>query len=277
MSNDSFKRKFQIYPNGEREYSLVVEKFNYDYRIIMHNDSASVSYTISYDGDILIEPGMFFVKLTPEQDLYVFDSPIFCIYNNYIMINSGDTMKIYDAETLLHKTNLITQSPIKGIKITNQHIILDCNIKNKNDTIYYQYELYNFKFDHMSTINKKMMFVNNGEYENNFLVLFDDKIGGKVTGKYYLYDADENTYTSICHEKFNLNNGMIYSNTYKLLTIIDIRNGFDCAVCFDPLHELHTLVPCGHTNVCTKCYNEQDFVQCPVCRKKINMRIKNYM
>lgn len=277
MSNNSFKRKFQIYPVDEREYSLVIEKHNDHYTIIMHNGSASVSYTFSYDGDFLIDPGMFFVKLTPEQDLYVFDSPIFCIYSNYIMVNLGDTLKIYDAETLLHKTNIITQSPIKGIKVTNQHLILDHSAKNNNGTIYYQYELYNFKFDHISTINKKMTFVNNGKYDDNFLVLFDDKIAGKVTGKYYLYDAEENTYISIGHEKFNLNNGMIYANTYKLLTIIDVRNGFDCAICLDPIRELHTLVPCGHTNVCAKCYNEQDLAKCPICRKEIVMQIKNFM
>lgn len=49
-----------------------------------------------------------------------------------------------------------------------------------------------------------------------------------------------------------------------------------CSVCLDDIDEVYALVPCGHTNICTSCYDNKKLSQCPVCRKDLNMRIKIY-
>jgi len=46
-----------------------------------------------------------------------------------------------------------------------------------------------------------------------------------------------------------------------------------CSICLDPVTEIYALVPCGHTNLCSKCYTHQIY-ECPICRKDIEMRIK---
>lgn len=50
----------------------------------------------------------------------------------------------------------------------------------------------------------------------------------------------------------------------------------ECVICIEKTDELYALVPCGHTNICTSCYDNQKLSQCPVCRKDISMRIKIY-
>jgi hypothetical protein len=47
-----------------------------------------------------------------------------------------------------------------------------------------------------------------------------------------------------------------------------------CTICLERITELYALVPCGHTNLCTECYNKNNIYQCPLCREQIDMRIK---
>ena len=49
----------------------------------------------------------------------------------------------------------------------------------------------------------------------------------------------------------------------------------DCCICLEIITELFTFVPCGHINVCNMCYNDTLNV-CPICQKKIDMRVKLY-
>ena len=51
----------------------------------------------------------------------------------------------------------------------------------------------------------------------------------------------------------------------------------ECGICFDEITELYTFVPCGHCNVCTKCYNAKNFKICPLCNSGITSRIKLYL
>lgn len=49
-----------------------------------------------------------------------------------------------------------------------------------------------------------------------------------------------------------------------------------CVVCFDDITKKKALVPCGHTNVCSTCFEKLKNKSCPTCRKEIIMHIDIY-
>ena len=65
-------------------------------------------------------------------------------------------------------------------------------------------------------------------------------------------------------------------NEIDIKSIVNPNEELVCIYCMDELTETFALVPCGHTNLCTKCYTDQNLKHCPICRKDINMRIKIY-
>lgn len=68
----------------------------------------------------------------------------------------------------------------------------------------------------------------------------------------------------------------ILNNDFYEFMIVNPNEELVCIYCMDELTETFALVPCGHTNLCTKCYTDQNLKHCPICRKDINMRIKIY-
>lgn len=49
----------------------------------------------------------------------------------------------------------------------------------------------------------------------------------------------------------------------------------ECAICSDTIEDRIGIVPCGHTNVCSKCIEQLS--ECPNCRGKITQKLKLYM
>jgi len=51
----------------------------------------------------------------------------------------------------------------------------------------------------------------------------------------------------------------------------------ECAICLEELKERCAFVPCGHTATCWNCGQNNDIVNCPMCRAAITMRLKIFM
>jgi hypothetical protein len=48
----------------------------------------------------------------------------------------------------------------------------------------------------------------------------------------------------------------------------------DCCICFEEIKERITLIPCGHTTICTICIKELSI--CPLCKREINSHMRIY-
>lgn len=51
----------------------------------------------------------------------------------------------------------------------------------------------------------------------------------------------------------------------------------ECVICLEELKERCAFVPCGHTATCWNCGQNNDIVNCPICRAAITMRLKIFM
>ena len=267
----------------EKEYILIIGvTVNHNHFITFHNNSSSIYFEID-DQETKLDPDKMCVTMIPDNPSQLLDNSTLMLFDHCIMVNHDNVLKIYDIDTLQQVDNILVPQTIKAIKLTNHFIILECHIK-KDNKINYHYELFNLHFKHLTTINKQIMFIDNSQYKNNFLVFFDDKITTKLDGKYFLYDAEENVYMKIDDAQFNLDNCVIFSSTYNTyntyntpnkLNVFSEKNCLDCSICLDTITEIHALVPCGHTSLCTKCF-KQNVIKCPICRKNIEKRIKIY-
>lgn len=271
VNNHTIKKTIKY---NERDYTMIIgitdQQTNF---ITLHNNDLSIYFECK--GIVKLEVDQLYVILTHDKPLQLLDKSTLILFDHYIAVNHNNILTIYDANTLQYIENITVSHTIKAIKITNHFIILDCNYVKDNKIIYH-YELFNHNFKHINTINKQIMFIDNSQYKNNFLVLFDDKIATKLNGKYFLYDAEENTYLKIDDTQFNLDNCMIFSSTYNKLNVFAEKETIDCSICFDIITEYHALVPCGHMSLCTSCYKQQNVIKCPICRKNIEQRIKIY-
>jgi hypothetical protein len=59
------------------------------------------------------------------------------------------------------------------------------------------------------------------------------------------------------------------------------ESSHNCCVCLEPINGIFALIPCGHTNVCPTCFenlkkNEQNIIECPICRQNVNNHIRIY-
>ena len=62
---------------------------------------------------------------------------------------------------------------------------------------------------------------------------------------------------------------------YKFIKEEDIPDENKCVICFSRTQRKNVLVPCGHTQFCSKCAKE-NLENCPLCRAKIEKVIKIY-
>jgi len=51
----------------------------------------------------------------------------------------------------------------------------------------------------------------------------------------------------------------------------------DCCICFSPIEQKISLIPCGHTTVCSHCVENSCGKKCPICREEIVQYIKIYL
>nr|QDY52315.1 hypothetical protein 6_27 [Mimiviridae sp. ChoanoV1] len=65
------------------------------------------------------------------------------------------------------------------------------------------------------------------------------------------------------------------STFYKFIKEDDIPDENKCVVCFSKTERKNVLVPCGHTQFCSKCVKE-NMETCPLCRANIEKVIKIY-
>jgi len=61
--------------------------------------------------------------------------------------------------------------------------------------------------------------------------------------------------------------------------------GSECVVCYEPIHQKHALIPCGHANCCQGCIErirdgtemESGINQCPICNEPIQSVLKIFL
>lgn len=259
--------------NGKK-YTLVIGELNSYHIIILSNDSSSISFRID-DYNTTMTPEDFYRVLDPNQKPYTVNKYMIWFFGRYVLVNEDNMLKIYDGTTLFPEDTIQTKYNIKAINVTSQYIILDCSFE-KDGRVQYHYELYSMSFRHINTINYQIMFIDNSRVQNNLFVFADNNITTKLNSKYLLYDVEENMYMRIDNAQISLENCMLISSTYRHLNVISPKEEMECSVCYDPIMDVHALVPCGHVSLCTKCYIEQKTITCPICRKHIDQRIKIY-
>ena len=263
----------------QNNYILTVEtKDGLNYRIKLSNSVNQVSCTRIYARNVykqLYQKDLF-VILEMGSPSFEFDGETLIIYNQYIMINRENYIDVYDCETFEYIKKLSTELDINRIKFTSIYIVLDCSYQIDN-VIKYHYELYNYKFEHIRVVNKKIKIVNNSIDKHNVIVLTDKSLESKLDSKYMLYDCEEDSYIKIENTPINLTDYVLYCDSYnKIQLLAKEEDELECSVCFEPLKEIVVLVPCGHTRVCTTCYGSNDIQKCPMCYKVIEQRIRVY-
>lgn len=102
------------------------------------------------------------------------------------------------------------------------------------------------------------------------IVIYDNS-----TEEFLFYHVSEDSYNKLNGVPVNLSHNIVWvSIAYNDIALVKMKEDFlECCICFEKIEEMHVLDPCGHSNVCDKCY-AKNLTHCPTCRKKINKRIK---
>jgi len=50
-----------------------------------------------------------------------------------------------------------------------------------------------------------------------------------------------------------------------------------CIICYEVIIEKYVLVPCGHANICAKCYNDLKQKDPPICCPTCRQNVENYI
>lgn len=274
IAKDSNIKKRESVKHNEKEYMMVIGLTRQrKYFVSFHNILSSIYFEFDDKTELALEN--LCITLGPDKPLQPLNKPTLMLCEHFVMVNYDNILKVYNNATLEHIENLVIPQTIKAIKITESMIILDCNVKEDNK-VYYHYALYTLGLKHINTINKQIIFIDNSQYKNNFLIFSDGKMASQLNSKYLLYDVEEKTYLKVLDIQFNLDNCMILSSKTKEVNVVTEKDCFECTFCFYPITETYALVPCGHTSLCTKCYKEHQFSRCLICRRAIEQRIKIY-
>ena len=54
----------------------------------------------------------------------------------------------------------------------------------------------------------------------------------------------------------------------------DTPVSFTCSICFEPIKHRAGIVPCGHMSFCFRCIS--NITKCPICRRKIQSKIRMF-
>jgi len=50
----------------------------------------------------------------------------------------------------------------------------------------------------------------------------------------------------------------------------------ECVICFEKVHILYVVVPCGHTSACLECLTNLKMNRCPICKTDMEKYVKVY-
>jgi len=51
----------------------------------------------------------------------------------------------------------------------------------------------------------------------------------------------------------------------------------ECQVCFEEMTEIYSMVPCGHAACCLDCIKQQQLINCPFCRQRVQGVMKIHL
>jgi len=265
-------------------YKFVISQYGgtYNYNIDGSNNSNCQKYNIMLYNDSLnfiqfdyyktsrIEKDEYDKFYTMENKVPLYYSHHFnqkmVFYGNFIMINDNNKLNVYDYQTLKLIKTLTTKNKITRINTYEKYLVLEDSVKNNHDSGFQTNDIYNWKLEFIKSINMQMMFIEND-------VIITSSNDGN-----YLYNIKKDIYIKIDGNVVDLKDGIVhvYTKQCEIKLFKQKADDTECSICLNNLTETFALVPCGHTNLCTKCYTDQNLKHCPICRKDINMRIKIY-
>lgn len=253
-------------------YNQNIDGNNYSnclkYNIMLYNDSLNF-IQFDYYKQGCIEDKEYNKFYTLENKVYLAYSydidQKMIFYGNYVMINDKNKLNIYNNQTLQLIKTLTTKNKIMRINTYEKYLVLQDGIKNNHGSGFQTNDIYNWNFDFIKSINKEIMFV-----EQDIIIVHND-------GN-YLYNIKKDTFINIDGSVLDLKDGIVhvYTKHNEIKLFKQKADDTECSICLNNLDEVFALVPCGHTNLCTKCYTDKSLLHCPICRKDINMRIKIY-
>jgi len=240
------------------------------YNITLYNNSLNFIQLDWYKTSAIVQEdyGKFY---TMENRVSTHYSDVFrqkIIFNDkFVMINDNNKLNIYDCHTLKLIKTLTTKNEITCIRTSKNGLILEDSVINNHGSGFQSNDIYNWNLEFIKSISMQIMFS-----ENDFVIAF------KTWDENYFYNIKKDTFTKIDGSVIDLKDGIIhvYTKQNEIKLLKQKADDIECSICLNNLTETFALVPCGHTNLCTKCYTDQNLKHCPICRKDINMRIKIY-
>lgn len=219
-------------------------------------------------------------KIIYKQHKHIFKT--FSLFLNYgFLINTYNTKK----ETLLLKVATLSMfKPNLDIFYTLLNLGCDANIKTiagNNSLMWFikQIKLGGseninvfktlIRYSDINTTNLRGetalilagQLTNFGDYMKFVEILIYDGADAHITDNY-----NKTYFDYVKKSKPKIYNKNIYlelRNSLNSQLVCEI----ECIICNEPLTVMHSIIPCGHSNFCSKCFNK--FKNCPNCRGDI--------
>lgn len=257
----------------------IIHTMNYCYRLNQNYNhipiltNASANNKLYYGGN-----GIFLEIIHKDDTININKFMLSKDENNLTIYNVINTQKM----TIKRNTNPTTGNENKlSISFTNDYVIVSdnedvqiCNMDDNTIELFNKYQCHYYPHNiNGSILLKKNIVIITSESEFIFYNLLTKE--AKRTSKYsdgqlytvsFLIGSNSNI---ICANfvKGTFNKSIIYK-----VTDDEIADEDKCSICYNYTEKQNILVPCGHTQYCTKCIT--DLTKCAICRADVTQVMK---
>lgn len=201
--------------------------------------------------------------------LYISINNPFIFFNDYIFYMEDKSIIIYDIDMKKVKTEKYEHN-VFGVCFWDNYF----NVTIYDKKSYRESIIYNLNFNLILKLNISGDINKIVAYDNDLIGIYQTHTNNEK--KYYIYDLKKDKEYPVNGSLVKIKNGIIHTIDNIGSIILQKIKIDECHICFNELNENFALVPCGHTNVCSKCYGNNSLKKCPICDKEISMRIKIY-
>lgn len=158
---------------------------------------------------------------------------------------------------------------IKKIKLGENYAL-------SNKYLFTNYEIYS-----MDTLESIYTYEKQINHSKRKKILCSEKfiVVELADNTYTMYNTKTKEHIVINGYPISMENNLLYVKTplngIELQTPKSIN--MECIICYEEIMERYAIVPCGHTNICKKCLDENNINTCPTCNDVIIKQIKLYL